>query len=298
MDIMSKYGEYVLMTDSTCDLPSELTEKLGLEVIPMVFLMEEKAYKHYLDAREMSLEEFYNKLGKGIQSQTTQISYNSYIEYFDDFLRRGLDIVYISFTSGLSGTYNTAGIAARDILEKYPDRTIDIVDSACASVGQGMLMYLVGSKYTKDKPTSSEIIAYAEEMKLSVCHWFVVDDIDQLKRGGRISGVTATFAKALQIKPMLSLDNDGKLLTVGKVRGANNVQSALVKKLERDGENLKSQTVIVGHANYPEGAKELKKRLKGIVKDVIIAEIGPVIGTHVGSGMLALTFVGERNFEM
>ncbi len=295
---MSKYGDYILMTDSTCDLSAEFAKKTGLEVMPMVFLMEERVYNHYLDCREMSLEEFYDNLKNGILSQTTQISYNSYLDYFEQFLTKGKDILYICFTSGLSGTYNTSRIAARDLKEKYPNRKITIIDSKCASVGQGLLMYYVANKYKDDKPDMDELEKYAESLKLNVCHWFVVDDIEHLKRGGRISSVTATFAKALQIKPVLSLDDEGKLVNVGKVRGANNVYDALIKKMQRDGFDYGKQTVFVAHADNIDGAKELKKRIKPLVKDVEILDIGPVIGTHVGSGMLALTFTGTRNIQM
>lgn len=295
---MSKYGDYVLITDSTCDLSADFAKKTGLEVIPMVFLMEEKVYNHYLDCREMSLEIFYNNLKRGILSQTTQISYNSYLEYFEQFLKKGKDILYICFTSGLSGTYNTSKIAARDLQVNYPDRKITIIDSKCASIGQGLLMKYVAEKYKNDKPESDELAGYTEELKNNVCHWFVVDDIEHLKRGGRISSVTATFAKALQIKPMLSLDKDGKLVNVGKVRGSNNVYDVLIKKMQRDAFDYSNQCVLIGHADNIEGAKEFKKKIKPLVKDVEILNIGPVIGTHVGTGMLGLTFTGERNVQM
>ncbi|MEE3427624.1 MAG: DegV family protein [Ruminococcus sp.] len=295
---MSKYGDYVLITDSTCDLTYDIAKKTNLEVMPMVFLMEDKVYNHYLDCREMSLDIFYNNIRRGIESKTTQISYNSYLEYFEKFLKDGKDILYVCFTSGLSGTFNTSRIAARDLKENYPDRKITILDSKCASIGQGLLMYYVANKFKNDKPDMDELAEYTESLKMNVCHWFVVDDIEHLKRGGRISAVTATFAKALQIKPMLSLDDDGKLVNVGKVRGANNVYDALVKKMQRDGFDYGKQTVFIGHADNIEGAKELKKKIKGLVKDVEILEIGPVIGTHVGTGMLALTFTGERNLQM
>lgn len=295
---MSKYGDYVLITDSTCDLSNDIAKKTNLEVMPMVFLMEDKVYNHYLDCREMSLDIFYNNIRRGIESKTTQISYNSYLEYFEKFLKDGKDILYVCFTSGLSGTFNTSRIAARDLKENYPDRKITILDSKCASIGQGLLMYYVANKFKNDKPDMDELAEYTESLKMNVCHWFVVDDIEHLKRGGRISAVTATFAKALQIKPMLSLDDDGKLVNVGKVRGANNVYDALVKKMQRDGFDYGKQTVFIGHADNIEGAKELKKKIKGLVKDVEIFEIGPVIGTHVGTGMLALTFTGERNIQM
>ena len=295
---MSKYGDYVLVTDSTCDLPAEYAEEFGIEVLPMVFLMEEKAYNHYLDAREMSLEEFYSKLKSGIMPQTTQIGYNTYCEFFEGILSQGKDIVYIAFTSGLSGTYNTSRIAARDALAKFPDREITIIDSLCASAGQGLLMYYAGKKYKTQQPDSEEIVKFVESIKKRVCHWFVVDDIDQLKRGGRISSVTATFAKAMQIKPVLSVDEDGKLVNVGKIRGSAAAYDMLIKKMERDADEYDRQTVIVAHADNTEGAKELKKRIKSMAKDVQIFNIGPVIGTHVGSGMLALCFLGKRNTVM
>ena len=295
---MSNYGDYVLVTDSTCDLSADFAEKRGLEVMPMVFLMEDKVYNHYLDGREMSIEIFYNNLKRGVLSQTTQISYNSYLEYFEQFLKEDKDILYVCFTSGLSGTYNTSRIAARDLHEKYPQRKIEIIDSRCASIGQGLLMYYVANKYKDEKPSMEDLAEYTENLKLNVAHWFVVDDIEHLKRGGRISSVTATFAKALQIKPMLSLDDEGKLVNVGKIRGANNVYDALIKKMQRDGFDYGKQTVFIGHADNIEGAKELKKRVKSLVKDVEILDIGPVIGTHVGTGMLALTFTGSRNLNM
>lgn len=295
---MSKYGDYVLLTDSTCDLSADFADKTGLEVLPMVFLMEDKVYNHYLDCREMSLNIFYNNIKRGVLSQTTQISYNSYLEQFSKYLKQGKDILYICFTSGLSGTYNTSRIAARDLKEEYPDRKIEIIDSKCASIGQGLLVRYVAEKYKDEKPALEELAKYTEELRLNVCHWFVVDDIEHLKRGGRISSVTATFAKALQIKPMLSLDDDGKLVNVGKIRGANNVYDSLIKKMQRDGYEYNKQRVIIGHADNLEGAKELKKKIKSLVKDVEILDIGPVIGTHVGTGMLALTFTGERNLQM
>lgn len=295
---MVKYGDYVLITDSTCDLSADFAEKRGLEVMPMVFLMDDKVYNHYLDEREMSVKDFYNSLKNGKLPKTTQISYNSYLEYFEQFLKDDKDILYISFTSGLSGTYNTSKIAARDLHEKYPMRKIEIIDSRCASIGQGLLMYYVANKYKDEKPSLEDLAEYTEELKLNVAHWFVVDDIEHLKRGGRISSVTATFAKALQIKPMLSLDDEGKLVNVGKIRGTNNVYEALIKKMQRDGFDYAKQTVLIGHADNLEGAKELRKRVKPLVKDVEIFDIGPIIGTHVGTGMLGLTFTGERNTNM
>jgi len=142
-----------------------------------------------------------------------------------------------------------------------------------------------------------ELKEYIEDTRIKVCHWFVVEDLDQLKKGGRISAVSATFGKALQIKPLLSVDDEGHLINVAKIRGKSNVVPALVKHLERDAENLKDSVVMVAHADNPEGAEELKKAIKGKCKEVVMTDIGPVIGTHVGSGMLAVLFLGTRNLK-
>ncbi len=295
---MSSKNNYVLMTDANCDLPDFFAKDCGFEVLPMEFIMNDKSYFHYLDAREMSLEKFYSDLKSGIDSKTVQINTASFINYFEPHLKKGNDILYICFTSGLSGTYERATIAAKELMEKYPDRKINVIDSLCASVGQGLLMYYVGLKYKNEKPDLETLTLYTENIKMNCCHWFVVDDIDQLKRGGRISAVTATFAKALQIKPVISVDEKGKLINVGKIRGTNGVYDALIKKMQRDGKDYKNQTILIGHADNIAGAKELAKRVKPLVKDTMICDIGPVIGTHVGSGMLAILFLGKRNITM
>ena len=153
------------------------------------------------------------------------------------------------------------------------------------------------AKKYSEGATIDELKEYIEDTRIKVCHWFVVEDLDQLKRGGRISSVSATFGKALQIKPLISVDDEGHLINVAKIRGKSNVVPALVKHLERDAENLKDSVVMVAHADNPEGAEELKKAIKGKCKEVVMTDIGPVIGTHVGSGMLAVLFLGTRNLK-
>ena len=187
-------------------------------------------------------------------------------------------------------------IAVNALKEKYPDRKLIAIDSFCDSAGLGYLVYLAGKKY-REGASIDELAKYIEDTRLKVCHWFVVDDLDQLKRGGRISAVTATFGKALQIKPLISVDNTGKLINVGKIRGKSNVIPCLIKHLERDSEDLKNNIVFVAHADNIEGAQQLSKAVKGMCKEVQICDIGPVIGTHVGSGMLAVLFTGKRNLQ-
>lgn len=290
------FMDYIFMTDSSCDLSAEIAKEINVEILPMEFSMEDKAYLHYADARMMSLDDFYSKLKSGIDSKTTQINYNSFINYFEPYLKAGKDILYTGICTGLSGTYNTCLMAVKDLKEKYPDRRIVVIDSMCDSVGLGMLVYFAGQKYTEGF-TIDELEQYINDIKLKICHWFIVEDLDHLKRGGRISAVAATFGKALQIRPLLSVDDNGKLITVGKVRGASNVINSLVSHLERDAENLKEQTIFIGHADNKKGALELQKIIKGMCKNSIICDIGPVIGSHVGSGMLAILFLGTRNLK-
>lgn len=288
--------DYVFMTDASCDLTQELVNEIGVEVLPMEFHMEGKSYLHYPDCRMMNLSEFYDKLKQGIDSKTTQINYDCFYKSFESYLKAGKDVIYTGISTGLSGTYNTCLMAVKDLEQVYPDRKIIAVDSLCDSAGLGLLVYLAGRKY-KEGISIDDLKAYLEETRLKVCHWFIVEDLDQLKRGGRISAVSATFGKALQIKPLISVDDEGHLINVAKIRGKSNIVPCLVKHFERDADDLKNGVVMIAHADNPEGAQELKKQIKGKCKEVVMTDIGPVIGTHVGSGMLAILFLGTRNLK-
>ncbi|HHZ06113.1 MAG TPA: DegV family protein [Clostridiales bacterium] len=290
-------NNYVLFSDSTLDLPQSICDELDVNIIPMSFTINEKEYLHYCDQRQMKISEFYSRLRDGENSTTSQINYNRFFKTFDTILSEGKDILYICFTSGMSGTYNTCLIALSDLKDKYPDRKIYVVDSLCASVGEGVFVMNV-AKQKQEGMSLSELFQWAEDNKRNVCHWFVVDDLDHLKKGGRISSVAATFGKALQIKPLLSVDNDGKLKTVGKIRGNKKIFDTFLEHIKADGVNTNGQTVVIGHGDYLEGANTLADMLKAecLIKSAIIADIGPVIGTHTGTGMLALAFMGNRKF--
>ncbi len=286
--------KYVFMTDSSCDMSVKQVEEAGVKVLPMEFQIDDKYYQHYPDCRMMSLEEFYTAMKNGAMPKTTQINYMSFKNYFEPYLKAGKDVLYTSIASGLSGTYDTCMIAVKELEEEYPQRKIVVVDSRCDSAGLGLLVYLAGREYKKGV-TIEELEQFLVETRDNIAHWFVVDDLDQLKRGGRISAVSATFGKALQIKPLISCDETGKLVSVGKIRGKSNVTPTLEKYVKRDAIDPKKNIAFVAHAANPEGAKELKKAVKGIFKEVQICEIGPVIGSHVGIGMLAVVFKGKRN---
>lgn len=288
--------DYKLFCDSTCDLTDEIAKEQNIEIIPMQFSVDNKNYSHYLDEREMTLSDFYDALKNGANVTTAQVQYDTFANSFEPFLKEGKDIIYICFTSGMSGTYNTCKIAVEELKEKYPERKICVIDSLSASVGEGYLAYLAGVKMNEGA-SFEELCDYIENTKMKICHWFVVDDLDQLKKGGRIGALSAAFGKALQIKPLISVDNDGKLIAVAKIRGNMKTYSTLIDRANRDGVNLKEQTVFIAHAECPEKAEKLKEMVAPLVKEVKIFKVGPIIGSHVGQGMFALAFQGKRNLS-
>lgn len=288
-------NSYAVVSGATGDLPQHVIEELGLDVIPMNVRVGETDYLYHPDEKALSCKEFYAKLSAGEESVTSQITPIVFNEVFEKYLKEGKDVLYIAFSSGLSGTYNSACLIAEDLLEKYPERRIVCVDSLCASIGEGFLVYLAGM-LRKEGKSFDEVADFVKENCTKVCHWFTVDDLLHLKRGGRLNGFEAAVGTALKIKPVLSVDPEGKLTVVAKVRGTKKGMDYLKERLISDGIDAANQTVFIGHADAPEIAEQLKEQLlsEGLVKDVIISNVGPIIGTHVGSGMFALVFIGEN----
>ncbi len=288
-------SDYVIVSDATLDLPAGLIEKFDIRIIPMGFSVDNAEYSHYPDERELTIEDFYTKLKNGALSQTTQITPVVFTEYFDDILKQGKDILYISFSSGLSGTFSTSQVVIRDLSEEYPERRIYSVDSLCASIGEGLLV-LQAAMHQKQGMDIDQLKEWVENNKRGVRHWFTVKDLFFLKRGGRISSIEAVVGTALKIRPVLSTDDSGKLTVVSKIRGSRAELDLMLGKLEQESIELASQTIIIGHGDDIEQAKELERliRDKYEVKDIIISKIGPIIGTHTGPGMLALTFFGRN----
>lgn len=289
-------SNYVIVSDATLDLPAEVVNQYDIRVIPMAFDVNEVSYLHYPDERQLSIEEFYSKLKDGAVCRSSQITPTAFEEYFGELLKQGLDVLYISFTSGMSGTFNSARIACSELEEQYPDRKIICVDSLCASVGEGLLV--LNAAMQKEAGSSMEEVAeWVNNHRHNIKHWFTVKDLFHLKRGGRVSGIEALVGTALKIRPVLTLDMEGKLSVNSKVRGSKKELEFLVNKLIEEGIDTQNQTVIVGHGDDLEQAEQLKQMLleANIVKEAIISKIGPVIGTHTGPGMLALTFIGKYN---
>lgn len=291
-------SDFVIMTDSTADLPNEVIEKYEISVVPMEFILNEKLYHHYPDAREMDLHEFYERITAGESVSTSQINYTLYEDAMKPILKEGKDILYICFTSGLSGTYQSARLAVSDLQEKYPDRKIIVIDSLCAAIGEGYLVYRAALE-KENGMDIDELAAWIMDHRLKIRHWFVVDNLEQLRKGGRISSATAMIGAALNVKPLLSVDKKGKLVNVGKLRGTKKINATFGSKIEADGFETTKYPVLIGHADAKESAEGLAAYLKeqGLIEEAMIADIGPIIGAHVGRGMFALVYMSDKDLE-
>ena len=287
--------EYIIMTDSSCDLPLEIVNDLEISVLPLSLVIDDKKYYNYLDERDITFSEFYKLMRNKKTSKTSAVNPSDFVNEMEKFLKQGKDILYLGFSSGLSCTYNNANTAADQLLKIYPDRKIYTVDTLCASLGQGLLVYLTAMEKQKGK-SIEELRDFAENIKLKVCHWFTVEDLYHLKRGGRISSSTAVIGSMLGIKPILHVDNMGKLINVGKVRGRKASINELFNKVKENAIIPSQHTVFISHGDCLDDdnylADLLKKELN--VKEVIINYVGPVIGTHSGPGTMAIFFLGNK----
>ena len=223
-------AEYVLFTESTADLSVELVQELGVEVLPMRFSLNGKEYNNYPDNRELDPHDFYDALRAGGMSTTSQINQAAFEEAFGPVLEAGKDILYLSFSSGLSGTFQSARLAAEELAEKYPQRTVRVIDTLQASMGEGLAVYYAATLKNEGK-SLEEVASWFEANKMRVCAWFTVDDLMFLKRGGRLGGGAAVVGTLLGIKPILHVDDDGHLIAMEKVLGRRASLDGLVKHL-------------------------------------------------------------------
>ena len=288
-------SNYVIVTDSSCDLPAHLVEELELHTVPLAFLFGEKTYYNYPDNREMSPEAFYDRLRAGEMATTNAINVGQVTDFLTPFLEEGKDILILSFSSGLSTSFNSYTISAQDLAEQYPDRTIRVIDTLCASLGQGMLVYQAAQLRQAGK-SLDEVAQWVEDNKLRQCHWFTVDDLFFLKRGGRVSAATAVVGTMLQIKPVLHVDNEGHLLRVATARGPKASLPALADKVGQLGEGVANQTMVISHSDCEADAQFVADQIKQKygTKEIILNDIGPVIGAHTGPGCVALFFMGKH----
>ena len=288
-------SEFVIMTDSCCDMTAAMAEELGISVLPLSLQMGEDVYHNYLDGREIGFEDFYARIRSGQTATTSAVSVGAFEAEMRTHLQQGKDILCINFSSALSTTYQSATIAAADLREEFPEAKIFVVDSLCASLGQGLLLYLCVQEQRKGR-TIGEVRAFAEATKGNICHWFTVDDLNHLKRGGRISAATALFGTMLSIKPVMHVDDGGHLVPVSKARGRKASLTALVDQMEKTAGDPAAGPVFISHGDC-EGdalfvADEITRRFGN--RNISINFVGPVIGNHSGPGTIALFFVGSK----
>ncbi len=285
---------YTIVTDSSCDLPAPLLEKMGIRVVPLAVNLDGKTYFNYPDGRAIGFEEYYAQLRSGKQATTSAVNMSLFRTVMEAELIAGHDVLYLGFSSGLSGTFNAGAMAARELQEEYPEFELIAVDTLCACMGQGLLVYLAALEKAGGK-SMHEVRDFVEAQKLHICHWYTVDDLQHLKRGGRIGGTTARLGTMLNIKPVMNMDNEGKLAAVSKARGRAAALRALVDKMGEQAIEPEKQTVFIAHADcYNDAHKVAEMIHERFGSKSLINYIGPVIGAHAGPGTVALFFVGKE----
>ena len=283
---------YQIITDSCCDFTPAFYEKLNLRYVPLSVEFRGQTTD---DRNDDSLKELYDGLRAGEPAKTSAVNPTRWSEIMEPVLAAGQNILVLAFSSGLSTTYQSAVIAAQELGEKYPDRSIRVVDTLCASLGQGLLVWYACQK--RDAGMSLDALAgWVEDNKLHLCHWFTVDDLMYLKRGGRINAATELVGTMRQIKPLLLVDDEGHLISMAKARGRKASIDALVRKAKELGEGYDNSTMFISHGDCLEDAEYLAQQLKAQcgVKEVVIGYVGAVIGSHAGPGTLALFFLGSH----
>ncbi|MBO4418991.1 MAG: DegV family protein [Oscillospiraceae bacterium] len=286
-------SEYIIITDSSCDIMPDLLEKWQVPCVNLTLKFDEDAesFGNY----DMPFDRFYDRMRKGSVARTAAANMETFKEAFEPFLKQGKDLLYVGFSSGLSTTLNSAVMAARELMEAYPDRKVLVEDSFSASAGFGLLVYLTVQEKQKGA-TLEEAAKFVEDTVPHLCHWFTVDDLVYLKRGGRVSAAKAFVGGLLNIKPVLHMDDPGHLINMFKARGRHASIKALADKYGELALNPGKDTVFISHGDCIEDAKLLERMLRerfGASVE-LITYVGPVIGSHSGPGTLALFFLGRE----
>ena len=283
---------YRIVTDTCCDLPAQMYKELGLEVVSLSVNFKGETVSNYTEAW---LKDMFDQLRAGEVATTSAANPADWQAVIEPVVAAGEDALVLTFSSGLSTTYQSAVIAAEELMEKYPERRVNVVDTLCASLGQGLFVYHA-CKQRDSGMDLEELTDWCESHKLNLCHWFTVDDLMYLKRGGRVSAATALVGTMLKIKPVLHVDNEGHLINVSKARGRKASIDALVSKMAEQALPGENDTVFICHGDCMEDAKYLEESVKTRfgVKNVLIYYVGAVIGSHSGPGTLALFYMGSN----
>lgn len=286
-------NNYEIFTDSACDIKADLLKEWGIKSESLTFRFDGSDTIYSND--DMSCEEFYNRMRRGSVAKTAAVNSEAFISLFEKALEEGTDVLYIGFSSGLSTTFNSARIASVELKEKYPERKIVVIDSLAASAGEGLLVYLAKEKKAEGA-TIEECAEYVTSLIPRLCHWFTVDDLIYLKRGGRVSAAAAFFGNALGIKPVMHVDDEGHLVPVAKVRGRKNAVQTLATKYDELAEDKENGVIFISHADCMKDVEQLvsvfREKYGNDVK--IVTDVGTVIGAHAGPGTLALFFIGKE----
>ena len=284
--------DFQIITDSCCDFPTPMYGQLGLTFVPLTVEFRGNTFD---DKNDDTLKDMYQGLRAGEVAKTSAVNPSRWSQAMEKALAAGKDVLVLAFSSGLSTTYQSAVIAAEELKEKYPERKIQVIDTLCASMGEGLLVWYACKK--RDEGLSlDEVAQWVLDNRLHLCHWFTVDDLMYLKRGGRISAATALVGTMLQIKPLLHMDDEGHLINMAKTRGRKAAIDAMVKKAQELGAGYDNSTMFISHGDCLSDAEYLSRQLKEKcgVKDVVISYVGAVIGSHSGPGTLALFFLGSH----
>ncbi|MBO5711675.1 MAG: DegV family protein [Acholeplasmatales bacterium] len=282
-----------IITDNGCDLEKSWLDSNDIHLIKFGLIIGEEEFEGET-SNDISIDKFYEKLKDGAMPKTAQINPYTATAHIEPFLKEGYDILYLSFSSGLSGSCNSVKLAAEQLKDDYPNQNIYVVDTLCASLGQGLFIdYVV--KYINQGKSFDEIVKYAEELKWMIRHELTVDDLFHLKRGGRIGVVSAIFGSMLSIKPIINVNDEGKLIPFSKIRGRNSSIRALQEYFIKYNDITEDDPIFISHSNCYEEACKLKAMIQEIKPNnkIYINFIGPIIGSHTGQGTIALFYKGK-----
>ena len=290
--------DFEIVTDSCCNLLEDMIDDFGIHVLPLTFMVdgEDEVYQSYLKGERTDLKQFYTMMREGKVFKTSLPNLAESEELFRELLGSGRDVLYIAFSSGLSGTYQALSLMAAQLQKEFPERRIYVVDSLAASGGQGLLVWYA-VQHARAGESIDQVRDWLEENKLHLAHWFTVDDLMFLFRGGRVSKTAAWAGTLLNIKPVLHVDDEGHLIPMEKVRGRKKSLNALIDHMEKSANKpISDQMVFITHGDCIEDAEYVAAKIKERfgVKEVVINYVDPVIGAHSGPGTMALFFLADK----
>ena len=286
---------FEIITDSSANLPESLIEEWGLHILSLVFRVKGQEYASYTKGEVADLASFYKMMREKEEITTSLVNLDQCSDMLTGLLEQGKDVLYIGFSSGLSGSYQAVSMLVNELQEQYPNRKIYAVDTLAAALGEGLLVNYA-SQMRKDGKTIDEVRDWLLENRLHLCHWFTVDDLFFLHRGGRVSKTSAVVGSMLSIKPVMHVDDEGHLILMEKARGRRKSLDALCAHMEETAIDPENQVVYISHGDCIEDAMYLANRVKERlhVKDVLVHILDPVIGAHSGPGTVALFYLGTK----